>query len=481
MTIDHPFFSIYSKSIVRVFTFFLCILSSIAIAFSPLKKSLLLLSFIFGLSLVFICIVNYNIGYIISMGAGFSIFTLSRLFKDSFPIGWIVELFIYSSFLGLIIDCILKRKSLFSPLYHPVTFSFVFYLLFLVWQFFNPEMNSVFGWLSFFRRQFMILILFILTVHAISGIRDIKRVFGVWFIFTFLAALYAILTQFFGLPAFENNWVLSSKTRESLFYLVDGFRRKYSFYSDPAAFGMDMAATSLILGLFLILSSGTTKRIILFTLSIICLFGAIFSGTRTAYLMIFAGFFLFFLFRGLNKKTFLLGIIFVSGLIAVVQVPIYNNLFLNRIRTVFQFNQDASLQVRNINRERIQPFIHANPIGGGIYTSGGQGMEYDPSHYLAGFPPDSGYLRAALETGWTGLVFLLLFHFVILRSGIYAFFKSTNKLIKSATLVSTAALFSFVIANYGQEPFGQIPSCFLFCICIGTIVRSDQLSNNSIT
>ena len=35
------------------------------------------------------------------------------------------------------------------------------------------------------------------------------------------------------------------------------------------------------------------------------LFGAIFSGTRTAYLMIFAGFFLFFLFRGLNKKTFL--------------------------------------------------------------------------------------------------------------------------------------------------------------------------------
>ena len=415
------------------------------------------------------------------MGAGFSIFTLSRFFEDSFPVGWIVELLIYSSFLGLFIDCILKRKSLLSPLYHPVTVSFVLYLLFLFWQLFNPEMNSVVGWLSFFKRQFMILFLFILTVHVISGVRELKRVFSVWFFFTFLAAVYAIVTQIFGLPAFENAWVLSSTTRKSLYYLVDGFKRKYSFYTDPAAFGMDMAATALILGLLSILLTGSTKKILLFTLSVICLFGAIFSGTRTAYLMIFVGFFLFFLFRGLNKKTLLLGVIFISTLVVVGQIPVYNNLYLNRIRTVFQFNRDASLQVRDINREKIQPYIHANPIGGGIYTSGGQGKEYNPEHYLAGFPPDSGYLRAALETGWVGLLFLLLFHFVILRSGIYAFFKSTNDLVKSAILVSTATLFSFNIANYGQEAYGQIPSCFLFCICIGIIVKADKISNNSIT
>lgn len=481
MLLNHPFFTNNTKALLQVMLFVLCIMTGVAVAFFSIKKALIVLSLIIGLILIFLCITNFKLGYAIAMGSGFTIFILSRYFMDAFPIGWIVEMLIYSSFIGLLTDCIINRKSLIGGIYHPITVFFGLYLLFLVWQAFNPEMNSIVGWFNFFRRQVMVFLLFILTSHVIASVNDIKWIFRLWFAFALLSSLYAILTQIFGLPGFEDAWVMASSNRQNLYYLVDGFKRKYSLYSDPAAFGMDMAATTLVLVIFLLMNASPKNKILFFLLALICMFGAIYSGTRTAYLMILSGVFLFLLMRGINRNTFLIGLGFVMLFIAVMVAPIYDNLFINRIRSAFNFKQDASLQVRNINRAKIQPYIHENPIGGGVYTSGGQGMEYNPEHYLAGFPPDSGYLRAALETGWVGLVLLLLFHFIILRSGIYSYFHSTDKWIKTAILVATASIFSFVIANYGQEPFGQIPSCFLFCICIAIIVKSDKISNNAIT
>ena len=481
MLLNHPFFTNNTKAFLQALVFVLCIMTGAAIALFSIKKALVVLALIIGLILIFVCITNYMLGYAIAMGSGFAIFILSRYFMGAFPVGWIVEFMIYASSLGLLTDSIIKRKSIVDGVYHPITVFFVLYLLFIVWQLFNPEMHSVVGWFTFFRRQVMVFLLFILTANIIVSIDEIKWLLKLWFTFALISALYAILTQIFGLPAFEDAWVMASSNRQNLYYLMDGFKRKYSLYTDPAAFGMDMAVSTLILGILLFTTDSKKNKITYLLLALICMFGAIFSGTRTAYLMIISGIFLFLLIRGINRNTFLIGIGFVAIFIAIMIAPVYNNLFINRIRSAFYFKQDASLQVRNINREKIQPYIHANPIGGGVNTSGGQGNDHNPGHYLAGFPPDSGYLRAALETGWIGLILLLLFHFVILRSGIYSFFHSTDQWIKKAVLLSTISIFSLVIANYGQEPFGQIPSCFLFCICIAIIVKSDKISNNFIT
>ncbi len=481
MVLDYPIIVNKTKNLIQVLLFVLCVITGAAIALFPIKMALVVLSLIIGIALTFLCITNYRLGYAIAMGAGFTIFILSRYFMDAFPIGWIIEFLVYSSFLGLLTDCIIKRKSVLEGIYHPITVFFGLYLLYMVLQAFNPEMNSIVGWLNFFRRQVMVFFLFVLTAHVIKTVNDIKWIFRLWFVFALISSLYAILTQFFGLPFFEDTWVMSSSNRQDLYYLVDGFKRKYSLYSDPAAFGMDMAATTLILGILLFIDTSQKYKIVYFFAALLCMFGAIYSGTRTAYLMIVSGMFLFLLMRGINRNTFLIGIGFLVTFIGIMVAPVYDNLFLNRIRSAFDFNQDASLQIRNINRAKIQPYIYQNPIGGGVNTSGGQGIEYNPGHYLAGFPPDSGYLRAALETGWVGLLLLLLFHFVILRSGIYSYFHSTDKWIKTATLVATTSIFSFVIANYGQESFGQIPSCFLFCICIAIIVKSEEISNNAIT
>lgn len=477
MVLDKTFYKNNTKLILQLTLVVLSLIIGFGVAFFTIKKSFFFLALIVGVLLLLICITDYKIGFIISVSAAFSVFIVSRYFMDSFPIGWIVESFIYTSFLGLVANCLIHGKSLATPLYHPISIFFVIYLLFILWQALNPSMYSIIGWFHFFRRQVMIFLIYILVVHFIESESDIKKLIKIWLIFAIASALYAIFTQLIMLPNFEDNWVLASKNRENLYYLVDGFKRKYSLYSDPAAFGMDMAATSLLL-IILVFYSEKKQQIFLFiVLSMACLLGAIYSGTRTAYLMIFAGMLLFLLIKGINRTTLVLGLLSLLGLVGILKIPIYDNLFINRIRSAFYISQDASLQVRNVNRARIQPFIHDNPIGGGIYTTGGQGLEYNPGHILAGFPPDSGYLRAALETGWIGLIVILIFHFIILRSGIFCFFEQSNKSMRGIIAAVTACFFSFVVANYGQDAFGQIPSCFFFCICIGIIVKSKHLKN----
>jgi len=461
----------------QVLIILLSIILGITVAFLSVTQSLMLLAFLIGAFLLFLCITNYRLGFIISIASGFSIFIISRYFMDVFPIGWIVESLVYASFIGLLVNCLIEGESLVASLYHPISFAFGLYLVFILWQAFNPAMDSIVGWFHFFRRQFLIFLIYVLTVHYIKKEDDIKTLIRTWIFFSLLAALYAILTQMIGLPNFEDKWVLASKNRENLYYLVDGFKRKYSLYSDPAAFGMDMAATTLLLVTTIFYTSKKKINVKYLLFSILCLLGAIYSGTRTSYLMIISGLFLFLIMIGINRKTLLVSFGLLLGYIVIMLVPIYDNLFINRIRSAFNFSEDASLQIRNINRAKIQPYIHSNPIGGGVYTTGGQGMEYNPEHILAGFPPDSGYLRAALETGWIGLIILLGLHFVILRSGIYAFYTISNNYLKAVIIAVTTTIFAFVIANYGQDAFGQIPSCFLFCICIGIIAKSKKLNN----
>jgi len=481
MVYQHPIFGNKTKVLLQLLLVLLSIVIGVAVAFLSVEKSLILLALLVGAILIFLCITNYKLGYSIALASGFSIFILSRYFMDAFPVGWIVEIFIYSSFLGLVANCLIRGESLFDSLYHPIAALFLLYLFYIIWQVFNPEMNSILGWFNFFRRQVMIFLLYVLTLHVIKSEQDVKKVFSIWILFSVIAAAYAILTQIFRLPYFEEEWVMASKNRQNLYYLVDGFKRKYSLYSDPAAFGMDMAATTLLLVVLSFFAQFKSIKIQHLFLSVICLLAAIYSGTRTAYLMVISGMILVMLMRGINRSTILIGFATLVGFIGLMKVPIYDNLFINRIRSAFNLSEDASLQVRNINRARIQPYIHAHPIGGGVYTTGGQGKDFNPEHILAGFPPDSGYLKAALETGWIGLLILLSLHFVILRSGIYAFFNTTNKRLKGMLVASTTAFFSFVIANYGQDAFGQIPSCFFFCICIAIITKSHKLNTNNIS
>jgi cell division protein FtsW (lipid II flippase) len=196
-----------------------------------------------------------------------------------------------------------------------------------------------------------------------------------------------------------------------------------------------------------------------------------YSGTRTAYSVIPAGVILFVLMTITRRNTLIFACFFLAVFVVIIWGPIYGNPTINRIRSTFEFSEEASMKVRDINRKNIQPYIYTHPIGGGLATSGMQGLEYNPAHYLAGFPPDSGFLRTAVETGWIGLALQCLLYFIIIQSGVRVFYQSNDKKIKMYALAITIPLFCFIVAQYAQVSIGQIPGCFVFYPGLAMIAR----------
>ena len=177
-----------------------------------------------------------------------------------------------------------------------------------------------------------------------------------------------------------------------------------------------------------------------------------------------------------NKTTLIT--VFASAIIAffILYIPI-DNAVLNRVRSTFN-SQDASLNVRDVNRHYIQPYIYAHPIGGGIATTGSEGLVYNPDHVLAGFPPDSGLLKAALEMGYIGLAFTMFFYLVILYQCIDYYFRLKNPEYKIYVVAIASALFAMIVTQYAQVAIGQIPGAIFFFGTISLIKRLVEFDEN---
>jgi cell division protein FtsW (lipid II flippase) len=233
-----------------------------------------------------------------------------------------------------------------------------------------------------------------------------------------------------------------------------------------------MAATANILLIVIGNEKFSSKTVIYLILMIICLMGLAFSGTRTAYLAFAAGA-AFYLLITINKRTTkILGMILLLSFGFIMFVPIYSNPTLNRIKSAFDLDNEASLNVRDENRKSIQPYLHSHPFGGGPGTTSGSGMKYNPNHILAGFETDSGYLKIATELGWIALILLLMQYFLIIKEGLQIYFKTNKKEIKILILGCLVCIFTFVVAQYAQVAVGQIPDSFLFFAAAAIIIKT---------
>jgi len=132
-----------------------------------------------------------------------------------------------------------------------------------------------------------------------------------------------------------------------------------------------------------------------------------------------------------------------------------------------------------MNRISIQPYIYAHPMGGGLATSSSEGMLYNPGHPLAGFPPDSGFLKSAIETGWIGYAVSIIYFFVLLTQGVGYYFKAQDGRIRLYILVFTASMFVYILAQYSQASIGQFPTLFFFypaAALLSRLLQIDKLS-----
>ena len=234
---------------------------------------------------------------------GFLIFILGRITSFSFPLGVLIELPLWLSCISLLIHKKSNNQIDFSISNHVITLFMIIFIVYSLIQLVNPSSFSFLAWLYTFRKVLMFGGIYFLALHLFISLKNINFFFKYWIGISFLAGIYGCIQQWFGFFNFEYYWVKSSQTRSQLFYLGGDIYRKFSVFSDPSAFGIGMATTTIISLILLIYTKSIRNWFFLLLINLFMLLGVGYSGTRTAYFIIIIGICFFILLTITKKNT----------------------------------------------------------------------------------------------------------------------------------------------------------------------------------
>jgi len=401
------------------------------------------------------CLFNPIKGLYILMFIAFFTAYPGRLLSKDIPITTFVEALVLFLFIGTYWSSKKDEKQQGNLIKYSVSICLITSILYYVIELFNPNVNSIAGWLFNSKRFSVQILFFVIAYRLINTPERFKYFIKFWIIMSFIAALYGCKQQWFGMFDFEIN---SIDPHEWGLMFQGGVLRKFSFLDGVGTFGTLCGCMTVLTTIFAINEKNKLRRNKLIFVSIILFLGNSFSGTRTTTVMLPMGIALYILITLKNKATIITLLITILSVLFLIFAPI-DNPTINRMRSTFDF-KDESLNVRTMNRKSIQPYIYSHPIGGGVATSGVEGRRFNPGHRLAGFPPDSGLLQMALDLGWIGLIINILPFLMVLYQGIHYYFKMKNTQYKKYMAAIICSIFSIIVTLYAQVPLANMPTMF---------------------
>jgi len=391
-------------------------------------------------------------------------------FGIGFPIGTLMDGLQVFMLIGLLLK--IKYNKPTGIYKNPVTYLITAWILYNILQVANPSLSSRLSWVYTIRSVAMVMLMYFVFLYHIRTIQFLKLIIKAWLLLSLFAAIYALWQEYIGFLPFEQAGLDNPDVRSLL--LIDGHWRKFSVFADPVAFSYNMVASSLLCIGLMTGKISKAKKYMLGIMAFLFTYVMLFSGTRGSYVLLPAALALLAILK-MNKTIFMATIAGVLIFLFLIFVPT-SNYTLYRFQTAFRPSNDASFNVRKANQKRIQPYILSHPLGGGLGSTGAWGQRFAPGSYLAHFPPDSGYVRVAVELGWIGLFLFCTLMFTVLKTAVNNYYRIKDPELKSISLAMLLIVFALNIGNYPQEAFVQFPtSVFLYLVIaiINVVMRLD--------
>jgi putative inorganic carbon (HCO3(-)) transporter len=401
----------------------------------------------------------------------------NRIYPSPVPMGVVLDALAALAFIAIFFD---KAEHDWKLVKAPITVLYTIIVVYQMLQVFNPNAMSFVGWAVALRGNTSFLLFFVFF-HMFADFNQVKKFTYLWLGLAAAVAIYGIFQEVIGLTEFEKKWVYQSEGRVQLLFIW-GHMRKFSFLSDPSAFGLFTGFSGLGCLVLAVGPYNALQRIAAGGLAGLCFISMSFSGTRTAIVMVAFGVAFYIMLTIQTRTTIIFTIITVLGAGALLFGPFYGST-LNRIRSTFNMEGDASMNVRDKKRIRLQTYVRAHPFGGGLNTTGTNGLKYSPGHPLAeGWDPDSGYLLIGLELGWIGLIIGLSFFFAVVTKGINNYFALDDPLLKNVTLAYIVPFMALSVAHFAQDAVFQKPVYLVVTATYALMLRmpsyEKQLKNN---
>lgn len=416
-------------------------------------------------------------GLMALIGIGFVVGVAKRI-EPGFPFGVTIDAMALILSVGVFYRISIHRQWEF--LRHPVAWMVMFWIAYCGLEYLNPWSRAELGWLYAFRSVagwwgFLLIALFAIRRH-----RQMISLHRIWIVASLLASLYGIYQWWAGPSEAEMQWILSSPELYELIY-INGSFRSFSIFGSPGTLGI---LSSLNVAFVLILAfrkGGSAERKLLGSvLAIIFFLSLLASGSRTGMFLLPIGLFTYALISLRKSALILSGVLLTSW--AAIQIIPASGPVMERIKLFSNPTNSIGFQLRAQNQTWVQPFIQEHPIGSGLGTTGELGKRFAPDIWLSQFPPDSAYVRFALETGWVGLLIFMGLLFVILQTGIRALFRTRSPREKQTIQAYLVFCLMVIAGSTLQQLYTQLPIGLMFILFSASLVTlSRQKKKNGRT
>lgn len=314
---------------------------------------------------------------------------------------------------------------------------------------------------------FQMMYAYLVCIIFINTPERLHRLLTIWGVCCLISAAWCWKQMHLGFTPGEYGFLMSKAHT----HIVHGVIRYFSTFSDAASCGCSMSASAI---LFLVLAlTQRTKRlqqVFYLIVGLACIWTFFNSGTRTAIITFLFGAACYIVLSKSFKIAIPFGIAGVLLYVFLAFTMIGNaNPGIRRMRSAFN-KDDASMNIRDINKAAIKKYLSEAPWGVGI----GRTKENIPAghkyHVLIATPPDSEYVRIWQHTGNIGLVVFCVCIFTMWLGGCWiVFFRLRDPLVRGIGAAFCCAFADINLGGYANQILLQYPNVLLFFGGLGIV------------
>ena len=364
----------------------------------------------------------------------------------------------------LIVALIVHPRKGKNSLGTPMIFAIMLWTFYLIIQVFNETCGlpiSIGNWLTnlnFFSLYFILA--YVLISKVINTPENIMRFLRLWAIFSIIATYWAWRQKNIGWDQAEWRWLVSGAMRT---HMIGGSIRYFSFFSDAANFGCNMGASAALFYILALTSKLKKDKILFSVTGVFCTYSFFASGTRSGLVCFMVAIMLYvFLAKSLKLAT---TVIVLGGLFVFVMAFTNigeGNMQIRRMRSAFNTN-DASLNVRDLNKQALKKYLQDAPFGMGINIDEGKIPKFNKYKIVYETPNDSTYVFFWQRTGIVGVYVFSIMNIIILLGGcIITFFRLNNKACKGIAAALCCGFLGIQAGGYANHILMQYPNLILF-------------------
>lgn len=444
------------RAVLLLLLFFLAIYNFITSGYSAFVTvisipALMMLGYIFFKSKTTLFYTLFSINFLIMF--------ITRHFYIPVPVSMVNEML---ELLLLALALLDVSKYRFSDTLNVMLLMLLIWMVFCCIEIFNDACGigiDVYRWYTGARlMSFQLVYAHLVMTIYVNSPSKLIRVLVVWACFIVFAAFWVWKQRNIGLTNAEKSFIYNSPA-----HFMGGRIRYMSCFSDAANFGVHLAAAAMVFMVLAIYIRITRLRLFFLAVSLLAIYAFFQSGTRTAMVCFIAGLFIFLVLCKSRKIMIGAGAVFAIFLYFLIFTNIGNgNVQIRRMRTAFD-KEDASMGVRDMNKETLRKYMVDAPWGVGIGLENADVPAYNKFRLITQVPPDSEYVYIWVRTGEVGLtVFIITTVIMFIGACITVLVRIRNNSLRGVGIALTAAFFTIHLGGYANQILMQFPNVLIF-------------------